>query len=281
MLRALTAAAAAAAAWALLIEPRRLVVRRRAMEIDGWPGTTTIACVSDLHAGAPQVQDRRVQRVVARVADLDADLVALLGDFVDPLHRFVRRVPPHVVAARLGRLEARLGIFAVLGNHDWAGEGDFMPRALRAAGIRVLEDEATPLANGAWLVGLADLRTRDPDLARALASVPDDAPLMVLSHDPDLFRRMPDRPLLMLSGHTHGGQVNLPFLRRLVSPTRYGYRAGEYRDGRRALFVTSGIGTSNWPLRFLKPPEIVLLTVAGVQGAAAPALTVSDRTGSS
>lgn len=264
MFRALTAAAGALVAWALLIEPRRLVVRRRTVEIDGWPEPMRIACVSDLHAGAPQVQDRRVRRVVERVDALDADLVAVLGDLVDPLHQLAKRVPPHVVAARLSKLRAPLGVLVVLGNHDWVGEGEWMPRALEAARLTVLEDEALQLPNGLWAAGLADARTRDPHIPRALAPVPAGAPLLVLSHDPDLFPLLPDRPLLCLAGHTHGGQVNLPWIRDLVTPSRHGFRYGRglVREGRRTLFVTSGVGTSNWPVRFLRPPEVVLLTVA-------------------
>lgn len=261
MLRTI-AAAAALALWALVIEPRRLVVRRRTVEMEGWRRPLTVALVSDLHAGAPQMQRRRVRRVLARAQRLDADLIAVLGDLVDPLHHLVRRVPPHVVAAELARLRAPLGVLVVLGNHDWAGEGDFVPRALRAAGVRVLEDEAVALRDGLWAAGLGDLRTRGVDLDAALREVPADADLLVLSHDPDAFRRLPeDRPALMLSGHTHGGQVNLPFLRHRVAPTRHGFLAGEHRRGRAALYVTSGVGTSGWPVRFLRPPEVVLLQV--------------------
>lgn len=265
MFRALTAAAAALAAWALLIEPRRLVVRRREVEIEGWPAPMTIACVSDLHAGAPQVQDRRIRRVVERVQALDADLVAVLGDLVDPLHNLVKRVPPHVVAARLSKLRAPLGVLVVLGNHDWEGEGDFMLRALEAAAMTVLEDEALRLPNGVWVTGLGDARTRDPDIAKAFARPPVHDPVLVLSHDPDVFPHLPDRPLLCLSGHTHGGQVNVPLLRGLVTPSAHGFRYGRglVREGRKTLFVTSGVGTSGWPVRFLRPPEIVLLSVRG------------------
>ena len=262
MLR-LFAAAAAAALWALVVEPRRLVVRRRTVEIDGWGAPLTIALLSDLHAGAPQIQDRRIRRVVRRVQRLDADLIAVLGDLVDPLHHLSRRVPPHVVAARLAELRAPLGVRVVLGNHDWDGEGDFVPRALRAAGLDALEDEAVELRPGLWAAGLGDLRTRGVDVPAALADVPPEADVLVLSHDPDAFRRLPeDRPALMLSGHTHGGQVNLPFLRRRVAPTRHGFLAGEHRRGRTALYVTSGVGTAGWPVRFLRPPEVVLLTVS-------------------
>ena len=267
-LRTVGAAVAALLAWAVLIEPRRLVVRRREIEVD-WPlelDGLTIACLSDLHAGAPHVQDRRVRRVVRRVAALDADLIALLGDYVDPLQRLSRRVPPHVVAARLAHLRAPLGVWAVLGNHDWAGEGEWMPRALHAARITVLQDEGLQTGRGLFVAGLSDLRTREPDVEAALAGAPADAALLVLTHDPDLLLRLPDRPLLALAGHTHGGQVNVPGLRALVTPTRHGYRYGEFREGRRVLFVTGGVGTAGWPVRFLRPPEIVLLTVRARKG---------------
>ena len=262
MLRAF-AAVVAVAFWELVIEPRRLVVRRRTVEVEGWPAPLTVVLLSDLHAGAPQVQDARVKHVVRRVEQLDADLIALLGDFVDPLHHLSRRVPPHVVAARLKRLRAPLGVLAVLGNHDWLGEGEWMPRALRAAGIRVLEDEALELRPGLWAAGLGDVRTRGADLDATLERGPAEAAVIVLSHDPDAFDDMPpDRVALMVSGNTHGGQVNLPWLRRRVAPTGHGYLAGEHRRGRAALYVTSGVGTSNWPVRFLRPPELVVLTVA-------------------
>lgn len=262
-LRTLVAAAAALFAWAVLIEPRRLVVRRREIEVD-WPAHLdglTIACVSDLHAGSPHMQDRRVRKVARRAAGLDADLVALLGDFVDPLHHLSRRVPPHVVAARLARLRAPLGVWAVLGNHDWMGEGEWMDRALHAARITVLQDEGRDAGRGLFVAGLSDLRTRDPDVGAAFEGAPDGAALLVLTHDPDMLLRLPDRSLLALAGHTHGGQVNVPGLRALVTPSRHGYRYGEFREGRRVLFVTAGVGTSGWPVRFLRPPEIVLLTV--------------------
>ena len=239
-------------------------MRRVDVEIEGWTAPMTIACVSDLHAGAPQIQDRQVRRVVKRMQALDADLVAVLGDLVDPLHNAATRVPPHVVAARLSKLRARLGVLVVLGNHDWEGEGEWMLRALQAAGMTVLEDEAQQLPNGVWVAGLADMRTREPDPVQALATPPMHDPVLVLSHDPDLFPRLPDRPLLCLSGHTHGGQINIPFLRELATPSKYGFRYGRglVREGRKTLFVTSGVGTSGWPVRFLRPPEIVLLSVS-------------------
>jgi predicted MPP superfamily phosphohydrolase len=93
--------------------------------------------------------------------------------------------------------------------------------------------------------------------------VPDGEPLIVLSHDPDLFPRLPPRAALTVSGHTHGGQLNVPLLRARMVPSRYGdrYARGHVVEGGRHLFVTSGVGTSTHPVRFARPPEIVVLTL--------------------
>jgi uncharacterized protein len=93
--------------------------------------------------------------------------------------------------------------------------------------------------------------------------VPDGAPVLLLSHDPDVFPHVPDRVSLTLSGHTHGGQINLPLLRRAAVPSRHGvrYLAGHVVEYGRHLFVSSGLGTAGLPLRLRRPPEIVLLTL--------------------
>ena len=114
-----------------------------------------------------------------------------------------------------------------------------------------------------WIAGVGDAFTRPAAITRALAPVPEGAPVIVLTHNPDLFVRVPPRVLLTLAGHTHGGQVNLPVLGRLIVPSHYGdrYAIGHVREEDRDLFVSPGIGTSIIPLRFRVPPEISLLTV--------------------
>jgi predicted MPP superfamily phosphohydrolase len=139
-------------------------------------------------------------------------------------------------------------------------------RALAGAGVRVLEDAATPVRTRGgtlWIAGVSDVRTRPAAIRRALAAVPEDAPVNALTHNPDVFVRIPARVLLTLAGHTHGGQVNLPLLGRLIVPSRFGERfaIGHVREEGRDLFVTPGIGTSIVPLRFRVPPEISVLTV--------------------
>jgi predicted MPP superfamily phosphohydrolase len=193
------------------------------------------------------------------------DLIVLLGDYV--IHGIIggRFIEPEPVAMVLGGLRAPLGVFAVTGNHDWWYDGPRVTGALEAAGIRVLDDAAAPLPAGGplWIAGVGDLWTRPADVRRALAEVPADAPVVVITHNPDLFPVVPARVLLTLAGHTHGGQVDLPLLGRLIVPSRYGarYAIGHVREDGRDLFVTPGLGTSILPVRFRVPPEISLLTV--------------------
>ena len=151
-------------------------------------------------------------------------------------------------------------MFAVLGNHDWKQAGDRMWSALTAAGIEVLENRAVP-AGDFHVAGLADLRLRRPDLPTTLATVPPGEPVILLAHDPDVFPYVPDRVALTLSGHLHGGQVAIPVIRRPALPSRYGerYARGHVVEEDRHLYVSSGIGTSGLPLRFLAPPEVVVL----------------------
>jgi predicted MPP superfamily phosphohydrolase len=265
------AAATAAVAWrALWQEPRTGVLRERDLALPRWPDTLAglrVALISDLHTGAPHVDEGRLERLVAAVNARGPDLVLLLGDYIDPEVPFGSVVGPEAVASRLGALRAPRGVVAVLGNHDWHNDGPGMRGALRAAGIPVLENDAHD-AGGVWLAGLEDTRYRSPDVARALRDVPDDAPVIVLSHDPDQFPTVPGRVALTVSGHLHGGQVGVPVVRRPFIPSRFGerYAAGHVVEGGRHLYVTTGIGTTGWPIRLYTPPEAIVLRLMPASG---------------
>jgi predicted MPP superfamily phosphohydrolase len=254
----------------VLVEPGWVVAREIRLPITRWPAPLAplkIAAVSDLHTGAPHITLEKLRAIVAMVNRARPDLIVLLGDYVIHGVRGGRFVEPERTADALRDLKAPLGVFAVLGNHDWWYDGERVARALQDAGIRVLEDAAVPVAvNGRplWIAGMSDAWTRRADIARALAAVPEDAPVIVVTHNPDVFPRMPGRVLLTLAGHTHGGQVFLPFLGRLIVPSRYGsrYAIGHIHEDGRDLFVTPGIGTSIIPVRFRVPPEISLVTVS-------------------
>ena len=265
----IVATGAALVAWSGWIEPRRTVVRHRTLSLPNWPAALDglrVALVSDLHAGGPHVGPERVGRVAALVQREAPDLVCLLGDFVDWGVSFARPVTPEAIAAPLGALRAPMGVVAVLGNHDYKTDGARVAGALRGVGIAVLENDAIAVGSAEralWVAGVEDPSHRMPDIAAALARVPDGVPLLLLSHDPDLFPAVPARAALTLSGHTHGGQVNLPPLRARIIPSLFGdrYARGHVVEDGRHLYVTSGVGTSTHPVRFARPPEVVVLTL--------------------
>ena len=211
---------------------------------------------------------------------LRPDLIVLLGDYVAGHHWVTRQIAARDFAQVAAGLKAPLGIHAVLGNHDWwddrtaqrLGRGPIIAgRELTAAGIPVLENDATRLVHQGrpfWLLGLGDqiALLRRPrllgvdDLTGTLAKVTDEAPAILLAHEPDIFPRVPARVALTLSGHAHGGQVRLLGYSP-VTASRFGnrYAYGHVSEGGRDLVVSGGLGTSILPVRFGVPPEIVLI----------------------
>ncbi|MEA2171371.1 MAG: uncharacterized protein QOF76_4671 [Solirubrobacteraceae bacterium] len=238
------------------------------LRLPRWPARLDglrVAVVADLHTGGPRTSLPRLDALVERIAASAPDVVALLGDYVDPRVIGGARVRPDAVATRCARLRPAAGVLAVLGNHDWANEGHAMAIALRHAGLRVLEDSAVRLtARGGplWIAGTGDMRRRGARVGQALAGVPAGEPCLLLSHDPDVFPYVPVRVSLTIAGHLHGGQINLPIpLTDGRIPSRYGKRflAGHIVEGGRHLFVSRGVGDSVVPLRIRAAPEVPLL----------------------
>jgi uncharacterized protein len=218
-----------------------------------------------VHAGCNFVDEARLERVVDLVNERDVDVVALLGDYVTE-NRFARPIEPEITARIFGRLRARAGVFAVLGNHDWWLDGPRVRRAFEAAGVRVLDGEIVELdARGSRfrLLGVPDHASQGSAAARAMRAAPPGTPVVALTHSPDVFPEAPAQVALTLAGHTHGGQIALPFLGRPVVPSAYGerYAAGHVREDGRHLFVTTGLGMSIVPVRIGVPPEIAFVRV--------------------
>ena len=255
--------------WGFFIEPNRLVVPQETLELQHWPAGLSglkIAVLSDLHIGSAYIDERKVRLIVERTNQLQPDLIVILGDYITGNGRTSHRVEPEVFAPLLKDLRASYGVYSVLGNHDWWYNGQKVRHTLEANGIRVLEDEVATIdvrGNPLWLVGLGDLWTRPQRINQTLAQVPENATIIALTHNPDIFPQVPGRVNLLLAGHTHGGQVRLPLIGAVVQSSRYGerYQKGHVVENGHDLFVTTGIGTSIVPVRFGVPPEIVLLQV--------------------
>lgn len=247
----------------------------------GWPAgrRLSIAVISDLHAGGPNMGIERVRRVVDAANALAADLVVLLGDYFATHYFVTEHVPHEAWAAELARLEASLGVWAILGNHDWWFDTDIngngVRRALAAVRIPVLENQAVrlgPEGSRFWLAGIGDQiairlghgRYRGvDDLAGTLRQVRGEEPVILVAHEPDIFPKVPPRVALTLAGHTHGGQIRIPLIWPWLVPSKFGARFayGHVVEEGRHLVVSGGLGTSVLPARLGVPPEIVRITL--------------------
>jgi predicted MPP superfamily phosphohydrolase len=253
-----------------------------------WPADfkLNIAVIADLHACDPWMSLDRIHGIVERTNSLNADVIVMLGDYVAGHRKVTRFIPAGEWAGVLAGLKAPLGVHAILGNHDWWEDKDVQRegkgviaahRALEAAGIPVYENDARRLSkNGRpfWLAGLGDQlaymvarrfrpvrRIGVDDLGATLAKVTDDAPIVLLAHEPDVARRVPARVALQLSGHTHGGQVRLLGWSP-VAPSGQQLAYGHIRMNCDVV-VSGGLGCSIMPFRLGVPPEIVLVSLGG------------------
>lgn len=265
--------AAATAVYAGGVEPQGLVVTRYALNPPGWPTgrKLSITVIADLHAGGPDMMLPHVRQVVDTTNLLKSDVVVLLGDYIATYDFANTRIPDPIWATELARIDAPLGIWAILGNHDWWHDLAGVRRALAGVQIPVLENKAVMLnADGQqfWLAGIGDqlayrlghgrFRGVD-DLPGTLAQVQTDDPVLLLAHEPDIFPRVPARVALTLAGHTHGGQIRLPLIWPLFVPSKYGarYAYGHVIEDGRHMIVSGGLGTSFVPARLGVPPEIL------------------------
>jgi predicted MPP superfamily phosphohydrolase len=275
-LGAATLTGVSTAVYAGAVEPERLVTTSYRLTPPGWTGgRLSLVAIADVHAGGPNMAVEHITRVVEETNALRPDVVVLLGDYI-ATHRFVtERVPYAVWAALLAEIKAPLGVWSILGNHDWWNDPRGIRAALVKAGIPCLENRAVLVGDGAtrfWIAGLGDqiahwlgphtFRGED-DLAGTLAQVTTDDPVILLAHEPDIFVRVPPRVSLTLAGHTHGGQIRIPLLWPHLVPSRYGARFayGHIVERDRHMIVSGGLGTSFAPVRLGVPPEIVHIEI--------------------
>ncbi len=273
--RAIQLIGAATFAYAL-VEPHRIAVRRYDVELPNLPPEADglrIAQISDIHAGL-WMPHSLIRRIIRLCAQCEPDVVVFTGDVVTrrksyhppALGKLARKVTEYAadLARELEVLKPQFGAYIVPGNHDlW--EGDFGPIAdiLARANVVSLLNKNVRLPNGLPLIGLDDLRAGFPDIGAATKGVAPDEAQIILSHNPRLAAQFPHRNALVLSGHTHGGQIALPTKLR-VAPVDAGqsfYQHGWYQVGRARLYVSCGAGTIGVPLRLGVRPEIAVFTL--------------------
>lgn len=259
--------------WAFCLEQLRLVVQTEELVVKKWAPDTSpmkIAVLSDLHVGSPYWDLGALAGLVETVNDQQPDAVFILGDYlISNVFGGTYRAPDEF-APILSRLSAPLGVFSVMGNHDWRKDGPAMIKELEKANILVLDNEAAQIK---WhdttinLIGIADDGTRSPNLQTVLSKYDGlETDIQILmTHNPGIYMDLVghNESTLMLAGHTHGGQVNFPFYGRVFIPTRAPkqWAHGWTQTSNGPLLVTSGIGTSIFPVRFNQPPEFVMLSL--------------------
>jgi predicted MPP superfamily phosphohydrolase len=287
---ALTVALLFFLAYAYFVEPRRLVENVQDLPVahldPAFDGLKIVA-IGDIHGGSNYVTEDRIRDVVRLANEQQPDLIVLLGDYVTqgysftPINQRKLKMPMETVADALSGLHARLGVYAVLGNHDgWYDDGT-VARELTRVGVTVLQNEVASVevkGKQLRLIGLKDHMKLGPRWSQISSDTKSlisgsTGQIILLEHSPDILPTItgdlsisPDLRLV-LAAHTHGGQVWLPLIGAPIVPSSYGqkYLAGHIRENDVDMFVTTGIGTSVLPFRFLVPPEIAVLTLRAEQ----------------
>jgi predicted MPP superfamily phosphohydrolase len=276
----------ATAAYSLVIEPDFLL---RVVSYNITPPRWTqglklrAVLLADPHVVDPYMPLTRWQKIIAKANEMEPDLILMLGDYVSGIRFRTGTVPIVETAKAAAEAKARLGVFSINGNHDWWGDRHAVrthtgpPQsqlAFEDAGIEVLSNKAVRLVKDSlpfWVSGtdsilaywLGPNRFQGmDDLPGTLAQVTDDAPIIHMAHEPDLFVDIPERVSITLSGHTHGGQVRILGYSPIV-PSGYGNRFayGHIVENGRHLLVSGGLGVSTIPVRFGVPPEITVLNL--------------------
>jgi predicted MPP superfamily phosphohydrolase len=243
-----------------LAEPFMLAVERQSIALERLPAALDglrIVQLSDIHH-SPFTGTRQIERAIETANSLEPDIIALTGDYVSHEREFAAPC-----AELMGRLRARYGVFAVLGNHDHWTDAALITDLFEAEGIRMLVNKGLRFEkDGAsfWLAGVDDTMVGMEDLPLALAGSQQDEMKLLLAHNPIILRRAARAGVdLVLSGHTHGGQITWRSEKGASGKPRRRLLRGLGRQGKTQIYVTRGLGTVVLPIRYGCPPEISFL----------------------
>lgn len=270
-LLALLLAIGSMAAYAYFVEPSRLTIERVKLKVPN-SGTALnglkIVAISDIHGGSNNVPVTKLQNIVKLANAEEADLIVLLGDYVSQTEgkSSPLKMPVETIAENLKGFNAKYGVYGVIGNHDWWYDDRRVTAEFEKAGIRMLENEIEPIKIGdetVWLWGVEDYwRARRVPVENSFAKIPEKKNIIAITHNPDSLLKAPREISVMLAGHSHGGQVWIPFYGRKNFSGDQRFVSGHTEVEGKHVFVTAGIGTSIVPLRFLTPPEITVITLS-------------------
>ena len=244
------------------VEPNLMVEKHRTLHLPNWNQSLNglkVGVVSDLHIGTSNVDLKRVERITERINRENPDLILILGDF-DTLAIAETNYKEEEISNVFKKFKSKYGTIAILGNHDYYPSA-LIRGILHNSGIILLENSDCYITHNNTkfrIVGFKDMWHFTLNAHAIIGEVKE--PTLVLSHNPDMFPRIPQEVSLTLSGHTHGGEIFIPILGSPTVPSKYHerYRKGYIVEKNKHLFVTSGVATLSH-LRFCNPPEIIFL----------------------
>lgn len=269
--------------YAYFIEPRQFVVVQETLAVPNWSPDLNglrVVTIADIHTGSNYAPPERIRYVVEQTNAQNPDIVVLLGDYVseakwdgearnrpEGTDRTELKVPFEIIAESLKGINAKYGVYAIIGNHDWYHNEQKIHRMLEEiAGINVLNNEIAEIEENGQKVriwGIEDLwRNRRVPTVDSYDQLLEKKNIIALTHNPDSLLSAPDGIAVMFAGHTHGGQLNWPFFgpKAVFNDPRF-MDGHTVVDGKH-VYVTSGVGTSVLPLRFRVPPEINVITLS-------------------
>lgn len=255
--------------WAFIVEPHLMIevddvdvyLPKWERKLDG----LKIVVAGDIHAAGYFYEDWRIEKIVDEINAQNPDLVIMLGDYVNGAV-YQSSYELAQFSKRLSNIKAPYGVYTILGNHDYLYGIEKIRKMLNKAGINIVENSNVKITTNDgefYIAGIADAYEASYSFSEAMKGIPKGSSVIFLSHTPQVFREIPKEVAIMISGHTHGGQVRLPLLGAVLSNTheRDKLISGYYSIEGKHVYVSRGLGTSRVPIRFMCPPSITVMNV--------------------